>query len=236
MARRKREIPTYFSIEVGVVRGIAESMDDYQWSKWSKKALDDLSIGCIRKDTDPRVREVFEKSKSEMDAEYQRKKEWYENKKASREECLSTATGNDQVPADEQRTGGHKLPSSSRSPVRNDVDVLSLAYGGEFQNVKLTQEQYNQLGIRFGNLAELNRAIDSLSCKLENEEIKPVPKNHYAVLLKWASYRDDMDEKEELKASSAQHYETVSEHNRRVLENGRKWIDEHFPKKESANG
>lgn len=94
-----------------------------------------------------------------------------------------------------RRTGG-LLPSSSLNPpVRpGAVDVLNLAYSGEFQNVKLTQEQYAQLGIRFGNLAKLNRAIDSLSSKLENNEITPTPKNHYALLVKWASYRDDMEE------------------------------------------
>lgn len=107
-----------------------------------------------------------------------------------------------EVTAKKSLAGG-MLPSSSLKPPASPgaVDVLSLSYSGEFQNVKLTQEQYAQLGIRFGNLAELNRAIDSLSCKLENEEIKPVPKNHYAVLLKWASYREDMDEKKELEES-----------------------------------
>lgn len=92
--------------------------------------------------------------------------------------------------------------TSSLPPVRqSEPDVLSLAYSGEFQNVRLTQEQYNELGIRFGNLAKLNRAIDSLSCKLENDELKPAPRSHYAVLVKWANYRDDMDERKEEEAS-----------------------------------
>ena len=111
---------------------------------------------------------------------------------------------NADVTTKKPRTGGNLLPSSSLNshPVRSvAVDVLSLAYSGEFGNVKLTQEQYSELGIKFGNMQKLNRAIDSLSCKLENEEIKPVPKNHYAVLLKWASYREDMDEKKELEES-----------------------------------
>jgi len=81
-------------------------------------------------------------------------------------------------------------------------DVLSLAYSGEFGNVRLTQEQYAELGIKFGNLQKLNRAIDSLSCKLENNEITPPPKNHYAVLVKWASYRDDMEEMKQQEAET----------------------------------
>lgn len=124
-----------------------------------------------------------------------------------------------------------QAPSPGASHI--SVDVLNLAYAGEFGNVRLTQEQYAQLGIKFGNQQKLNRAIDSLSCQIENGEKNPA--NHYAELVKWANYRDDMEEKEELRESSAPHYETVSEHNRRVLENGRKWIDEHFPK-EAANG
>ena len=104
--------------------------------------------------------------------------------------------------SNEKRPAGGSTPSSSSLvPPAGTVDVLSLAYSGEFQNVKLTQEQYAELGIRFGNQQKLNRAIDSLSCKLENEEIKPVPKNHYALLLKWASYREDMEEKKELEES-----------------------------------
>ena len=82
MANRRKEIPSFVSIEVGVARSIAEAMTDEEWGKWSKKALDDLSIGCTRKDTDARVRNLYEKAKDNMDKEYLRKKEWYENRKA----------------------------------------------------------------------------------------------------------------------------------------------------------
>ena len=82
MANRRKEIPSFVSIEVGVARSIAEAMTDDEWGKWSKKALDDLSIGCTRKDTDARVRNLYEKAKDNMDKEYLRKKEWYENRKA----------------------------------------------------------------------------------------------------------------------------------------------------------
>ena len=75
--------------------------------------------------------------------------------------------------------------------------ILNLAYSGEFGNVKLSQGQYNELGIKFGNQQALNRAIDSLSSKLENGEIQPVPKNHFALLVKWAAYRDDKREEKE---------------------------------------
>ena len=77
--------------------------------------------------------------------------------------------------------------------------VMNLAYSGEFGNVRLTQQEYSELGIRFGNKRALDRAIDSLSCQIENGEKDP--KSHYAELVKWATYRDDMDEKKELEDS-----------------------------------
>ena len=285
MANRRKEIPSFVSIEVGVARSIAEAMTDEEWGKWSKKALDDLSIGCTRKDTDARVRNLYEKAKDNMDKEYIRKKEWYENRKAqgnqlmadgdTREDSLNMTNGRNadalesstsaniygdassreaedesatvsknmrRVPQNEapahgfsggraaqgtmsrppeaaaqsgkaydqetasgnyqRRAGGHLLPSSSLngSPARSGaVDVLNLAYAGEFGNVRLTQEQYAQLGIKFGNQQKLNRAIDSLSCQIENGEKNP--QNHYAELVKWANYRDDMDERKEEEAS-----------------------------------
>jgi hypothetical protein len=129
-----------------------------------------------------------------------------------------------EISTNKRRTGGPSLSqTSSLPPVRqSEPDVMSLAYSGEFGNVRLTQEQYAQLGIKFGNQQKLNRAIDSLSCQIENGEKNP--QNHYAELVKWASYRDDMEEKEELRASSAPHYETVSEHNMRVLKKSTEFI------------
>lgn len=102
---------------------------------------------------------------------------------------------------DQRRAGGISPLSSPPSPSARSgaVDVLNLAYSGEFGNVVLSQEQYNQLGIKFGNQQKLNRAIDSLSCQIENGERNP--QNHYAELLKWASYREDMEEKKELEES-----------------------------------
>ena len=338
MAKKRKKIPDFFSFEIGEVRGIAASMkDDKVWGQWSRKALDDLSIGCILDDTDPRVRKMYEESKAIMEENYNRKKEWYENKKASRNE----ATGNDQVPAGDaatsdgadvsttvsgknyaeegangnaalnmttvrkngalesgtssanlrgsarpQKTGAgasapllispleNRAPSptiANRSDKKQPVnigaaapvpplgsldchnrepqapspeashisgDVLNLAYAGEFGNVRLTQEQYAQLGIKFGNQQKLNRAIDSLSCQIENGEKNP--QNHYAELVKWASYRDDMEEKEELMASSAPHYETVSEHNARIVRESDAWIHEYCQQqkknRKAANG
>lgn len=100
------------------------------------------------------------------------------------------------------QAGSHKA-GNAIAPIPDaqaeDPVVMNLAYSGEFGNVRLTQQEYSELGIRFGNKRALDRAIDSLSCQIENGEKNP--KSHYAELVKWATYRDDMDEKKELEDS-----------------------------------
>lgn len=100
------------------------------------------------------------------------------------------------------QAGSHKAGNAiAPFPAANADEpvVMNLAYSGEFGNVRLTQQEYSELGIRFGNKRALDRAIDSLSCQIENGEKDP--KSHYAELVKWATYRDDMDEKKELEDS-----------------------------------
>ena len=219
MPRKRREIPSFFSFEIGPVRGIAESLSDEDWGRWSKRALNDLSCGCTRRDTDPRVRKMYDSAKESMDIEYERKRKWYEEQQQKKTtegapnsdavvesstafENLGSGKPKTQAQNDQRRDGAKFSPSVSMiapAPSRPAVDVLNLAYAGEFGNVRLTQEQYAQLGIKFGNQQKLNRAIDSLSCQIENGEKNPA--NHYAELVKWANYRDDMDERKEEEAS-----------------------------------
>lgn len=95
------------------------------------------------------------------------------------------------------------VPSVQKAPsvsvAKSEPAVMNLAYSGEFGNVQLTQEEYSELGIRFGNKRALDRAIDSLSARIENGEKNP--KSCYAELIKWVNYREDMDEKKELEES-----------------------------------
>ena len=111
MANRRKEIPSYVSIEVGKVRGIAESMEDIAWAKWSKKALDDLSMGCVRKDVDPMVKELYDRTKDSMDREYLRKKEWYENNKKNSPQDAPNGNAGVDVP-DAGNGAASKSPTS----------------------------------------------------------------------------------------------------------------------------
>ena len=223
--RRRRTIPGYVSIEIASFRSIAASFkNDAEFGRWVKKAFDDMSIGCILDDTDPRIRAIYTEAFERMEYEYKRKKEWEERKNKENSENSETQarTEPERRPAATQQQPRKKdQPVDVPQPV--PPKILNLAYSGEFGNVKLSQEQYNELGIKFGNQQALNRAIDSLSSKLENGEIQPVPKNHYAVLVKWAAYRDDKREEKDEDAERYR-YETVSEHNARVLKQSTEFI------------
>lgn len=176
MANRRRKFPTFFSFEIGPVRGIAESMGDAEWGTWSKKALSDLSIGCIRKDTDPRVKELFNSSKDRMDTEYQRKHDWYEKKKMA-----GAPTREDGESKPDSGNAGNLESATPAKP--------SLAYSGKNGLVRLTDDEYALLLQELGNKRKADRLIDDLDYKLAEGATFRQP--HLHVLTHWQSYRED---------------------------------------------
>lgn len=174
------------------------------------ESLDDSQDDC---------RETDESRETEQPKEETQQDPFYDFSPAKKDGPGMTING---VPF-ENLLSAHKREKPVDVPQPVPPKILNLAYSGEFGNVKLSQEQYNELGMKFGNQQALNRAIDSLSSKLENGEIQPVPKNHYAVLVKWAAYRDDKREEKDADAERNR-YETVSEHNMRVLKKSTEFI------------
>lgn len=193
MARNKREMPTFFSFEIGPLRGLAESMTDEEWGKWSKNALNDLSIGCVKKDTDPHVKKMFDSAKTKMENEYQRKRKWYEENKAGNtaekpesqatEEAHAPRTEPERMPAAHQEQCQQLQPSAQKAAVKKPEQVV----WGKFENVYLSQDEYNELARLVGNLNTAREMIESLSAKLEDGSI--TSSNHYATLVYWANYR-----------------------------------------------
>lgn len=84
---------------------------------------------------------------------------------------------------------------------------------GQFENVFLTQEQFNELARNVGNLIKAMELIENLSAGLADGSKES--KNHFATLTHWANYRKSKAEEEEI---SGTRYESVTEHNRRVSE------------------
>lgn len=73
--------------------------------------------------------------------------------------------------------------------------AASLAYSGEFGNVRLTQDQYNDLLQLVGNMNECNRLIDDFSANLADGTTTSA--NHIATLKKWFKARKRFVEKNE---------------------------------------
>ena len=206
MSRTKREMPTFFSFEIGPIRSLAESMTDEEWGRWSKNALNDLSIGCVKKDTDPRVIAVFEKAKCNMDKEYQRKSKWYQN---------HVGNANDKQEKEQkpkQPEENSPKPEASRQ-VRNGTKPF-----GKFGNVYLTDDEYAELGLAVGNQNELNAIIDALGASLEDGSRTST--NHYATLTKWVQYRKDkaMEKEEQQNTNNETFAEREGRRQRKILE------------------
>lgn len=210
MSRTKREMPTFFSFEIGPIRSLAESMTDEEWGRWSKNALNDLSIGCVKKDTDPRVIAVFEKAKGNMDKEYQRKSKWYQN---------HVGNANDKQEKEQKHNETQPKPPEENSPKPEASRRQGTKPFGKFGNVYLTDDEYAELGLAVGNQNELNTIIDALGASLEDGS--RVSSNHYATLTKWVQYRKDK-EKEKEEQQNARNETYAERDGRRQIEQLRK--------------
>lgn len=174
MSRTKREMPTFFSFEIGPIRSLAEAMTDEEWGRWSKNALNDLSIGCVKKDTDPRVIAVFEKAKGNMDKEYKRKSKWYHDH-----------VGN----ANDKQEKEQKHNETQTKPQPGTPDKPSLAYSGRGGNVHLTDDEYAMLLQELGNKRKADKLIDSLDYAISEGKIFNA--KYFHVLMHWNDYREE---------------------------------------------
>lgn len=197
--RRRRTIPGYVSIEIASFRSIAASFkNDAEFGRWVKKAFDDMSIGCVLDDTDPRIRAIYTEAFDRMEYEYKRKKEWEERKNKENDEIGKN---------DETKL----LPRQARP--NNETKSPGQLVWGQFENVFLTQEQFNELARNVGNLNKARELVENLSAGLADGSKES--KNHFATLTHWANHRKSKAEEDE---NSGTRYESVTEHNRRVSE------------------
>ena len=176
--RRRRTIPGYVSIEIASFRSIAASFkNDAEFGRWVKKAFDDMSIGCVLDDTDPRIRSIYTEAFDRMEYEYKRKKEWEERKNKENAE-----TGKIDEPKPLTRSN-------------NETKTPDQLVWGQFENVLLTQKQHDDFCVHVGNVNEANKIIDSLSCKLADGT--KTSNNHYATLVSWADWQKKNDAEKE---------------------------------------
>jgi len=88
-------------------------------------------------------------------------------------------------------TTNQAQPVAQKAAVKKPGQVV----WGTFENVFLSQEEFNELARLVGNLNSTREMIDSLSAKLEDGSTTSV--NHYATLTYWANWRKKADEEKE---------------------------------------
>ena len=88
-------------------------------------------------------------------------------------------------------TTNHAQPVAQKAAVKKPGQVV----WGTFENVYLSQEEFNELARLVGNLNSTREMIDSLSAKLEDGSTTSA--NHYATLVYWANWRKKADEEKE---------------------------------------
>jgi len=192
MTRPLSKFANFVSVNIFHMRQIAITMNDEQFGAWCRKAIIDMSAGCINDDVDPIVKAAYDDAYSAMVNEQERKRASYERRKKN------PSTSNAVAPV-----GAKK---------RNDQLIW-----GRFENVFLSQDEYNTLATDFGNVNFLNQTIDQFSASLADGKVDS--RNHFATLTRWIAWRKQKAESEQNQPK----YETVSEHNRRVVEQGKEF-------------
>lgn len=194
MARPTNDKPKFISVNIQNLRIIAEQLGD-RWAEWSIKALDDMILGCVRNDVDPIVRECYEHAIGRLSLKQEQNRRAYK----ARKEAPSAS-------------------STSLAPINGSKRNDQLIWG-RFENVFLSQDEYNTLATDFGNINLLNQTIESFSASMADG--KTQSQNHFATLTRWIAWRKSQEQQ----TNSAPHYESVSEHNRRVREQSHREIE-----------
>lgn len=203
MARPFNIHPDIIHVSIFDTRKIIASMNDEELGRWIRKAFDDMSIGCDGKDVDPRVLAVYQDASGRMKARQNAQLRFRESRKAgtsaNRESTTSVSTEVlDAVKRDDQLIYGH------------------------FENVFLSQAEFNELANMLGNINDLNSMIEDFSAALSDGTRHS--RNHFATLSYWINYRRKMGEKEGTSVHSGGC--GFEQHNLRALEKANRQIDE----------
>lgn len=203
MPKTRKEIPTFFSFEIGVIRQKAETMSNEEWAIWSKKALNDLSIGCVKSDTDDMVVAVYERAKKNLEDSQKRNSRYYEKNKDKKQT----------EPNNEVNFGKTEQPQPEQSellqvPPKPKVEKKKY---GEFENVALTDDEVSKLQSRCNTLQiNFNDVVSILSNYKAQKGTKY--KSDYAAILNWVLNR--CVEEKAKKESSANNYKSAAERER----------------------
>lgn len=181
MSSNRNQIAKYVSFDMHRVAAYIKGMDSKKLGDWFKKAVIDLCSGCLDPDTDPLVRESYEKSYAMMEKRQEINARYYKNHTAKindQETKISTNEDSFDRPETETPTCTTNLPEvASKS---GTIESNKKAYG-QNKNVMLTDEEGMHLRELYGE--DLKMAIDILDAYIENGGKKAKKyKDHAAVM------------------------------------------------------
>lgn len=107
------------------------------------------------------------------------------------------ATDEAPAPRPERKPAAIQQPRQQAQPVAQKAAVKKpgQVVWGTFENVYLSQDEYNEIMHIVGNLNATREMVDSFSAKLEDGSVTSA--NHYATLTNWANWRKKADEEKE---------------------------------------
>lgn len=177
MARTRNLIANYVSFDMQKTAMRINGMSDEELGKWFRKALIDLLSGCIDPNTDPFVKEQYDRSHAHMVQQQNHNSRIYQNRLAR--------TNDQENHADESINEPTPEPKENANP--EDGNILELTPKavkkpyGQNKFVMLTDEEGTKL--RIGYKEDLKLAISILDGYLENNpKARKKYKSHYAVL------------------------------------------------------
>ena len=177
MARTRNLIANYVSFDMQKTAMRINGMSDEELGKWFRKALIDLLSGCIDPNTDPFIKEQYDRSHAHMVQQQNHNSRIYQNRTARKNSQENHADESINEPIPEQK--------ENASP--EDVNILELTPKavkkpyGQNKFVMLTDEEGTKLRIAYKEDLEL--AISILDGYLENNpKARKKYKSHYSVL------------------------------------------------------
>jgi hypothetical protein len=188
MARTRKLIANYVSFDMPKTAMRINGMSDEELGKWFRKALIDLLSGCIDPNTDPFIKEQYDRSHAHMVQQQNHNSRIYQNRLARENDQENTHISTKGQPQNHRENDGIKgTPSDSPSVGPEDGNILELSPKavkkpyGQNKFVLLTDEEGTKLRIAYKEDLEL--AISILDGYLENNpKARKKYKSHYSVL------------------------------------------------------
>ena len=181
MPSNRNQIAKYVSFDMHRLAAYIKGMDSQKLGDWFKKAVIDLCSGCLDPDTDPLVRESYEKSYAMMAKRQEINARYYKNhntKTNDQETKISTNEELYHIPETDSCSTTTNLPevASKSGSIKSDKKAY-----GQNKNVMLTDEEGSHLRELYGE--DLKMAIDILDAYIENGGKKAKKyKDHAAVM------------------------------------------------------